>query len=44
MTPQCIVLTTEMFSTPLKPFYLPSYIEGLAQVFAKASSLVLFQS
>ena len=30
-----------MFSTPLKPFYLPSYVGGLAHVFAEAPSSVL---
>ena len=28
----------EMFSTLPKPFYLPSYVGGLAQVFAKVPS------
>ena len=34
------ILNAEMFSTPPKPFYLPSYARGLAQVFAEAPSLV----
>ena len=29
-----------MFSTPPKPFYLPSYARGLAYVFAEAPSSV----
>ena len=32
----------KMFSTPPKPFYLPSYARGLIQVLAEAPSLVPF--
>ena len=34
------VLNVEMFSSPPKPFDLPSYAEGLAHVFAEAPSPV----
>ena len=34
------ILNTEMFSSPLKPFDLPSYARGLAYVFAEAPSPV----
>ena len=34
------ILNAEMFSTPSKPFYLPSYAEGLAHVFAETPSPV----
>ena len=34
------ILNTEMFSTPPKPFYLPSYAGSFAHVFAKAPSPV----
>ena len=34
------IFNVEMFSTPPKPFNLPSYAKGLAQVFAEAPSPV----
>ena len=34
------ILNAEMFSSPPKPFDLPSYAGGLAHVFAEAPSLV----
>ena len=34
------ILNAEMFSSPPKPFDLPSYAGGLAHVFAEASSPV----
>ena len=34
------ILNAEMFSSPPKSFYLPSYAGGLAHVFAKAPSPV----
>ena len=37
MRPPCI-LNAEMFSSPPKPFYLPSYAGGLVHVFAEAPS------
>ena len=37
--PPCI-LNAEMFSSPPKPFYLPSYVGGLAHVSAEVPSLV----
>ena len=37
--PLCI-LNAEMFSSPPKPFYLPSYAGGLAHIFVEAPSLV----
>ena len=39
LRPPCI-LNAEMFSSPPKPFDLPSYARGLAHVFAKAPSPV----
>ena len=38
------ILNAEMFSTPPKRFYLPSYVGGLAHVFAEAPSLVLVRT
>ena len=35
------ILNAEMFSSPPKPFNLPSYAGGLAHVFAEAPSRVL---
>ena len=32
------ILNAKMFSSPPKPFYLPSYVGGLAHVFAEAPS------
>ena len=34
------ILNAEMFSSPPKPFDLPSYVGGLAHVFAEAPSPV----
>ena len=34
------ILNAEMFSSPSKPFYLPSYAGGLAHVFTEAPSPV----
>ena len=34
------ILNAEMFSSPPKSFYLPSYARGLVHVFAEASSPV----
>ena len=34
------ILNTEMFSSPPKPFDLPSYARGLAHVFAEAPSSI----
>ena len=38
------VLTTDMFSTPTKPYILPSYDGGLAKVFAEVLSPILLRS
>ena len=38
------ILNAEMFSSPLKPFDLPSYAGGLAHVFAEAPSPVLVRT
>ena len=35
------IFNAEMFSSPPKPFYLPSYAGGLAEVFAEAPSPIL---
>ena len=35
-----LILNTEMLSSPPKPFDLPSYVGGLAHVFAEAPSPV----
>ena len=34
------ILNAKMFSSPSKPFYLPSYARGLAHVFAEVPSPV----
>ena len=38
------ILNMETFSSPLKPFDLPSYTGGLAHVFAEAPSPVLVRT